>query len=586
MGAIPERPQPVLKAMDDAEARVNRTNFDVSAANRAAIKVAEKAITDKIAGYKSSGVYEDVKDEFKAASHVVLARTREGAEIMAETPEQLFGTLVARFERMVVVENAAAGERLNSLAANTVAQLTELGRELNVAKADLTKRTGAYEEAVQPIAEALYKPKDVADTLESLSRITGDAMVAGKLTKYIGAAGVPGENDAMFDLLTKPENSRKLHAVMPEFQALTGIRLDEVTQQISSSLERVRQKALYMGDKTAMRKMALEAFLNALSLAKAANDLMTNILFNPKHAEELAHPQETHESGGEMLSEEEMKFMLSMFLEGSKDKNFAEQLFDATSAYEYWTDVKPENLNGAQKFVLAYTQGTLNAGIGLGGLIAHPIDALNGLAHAAHGIFNPETQQKIVQMAQYGWAHSSKGEKAIFMTQLAAEFAVSSVVMGAALHKMGVVGKLTKVATARGLGSAAETFAMLANPLLRQAPRLAKYGAAAAEITEGLVQRATILTTKLETLFPNVAKVLHPEQLAHRGHQAVEVEHKAASPAHAVHEALSPNSPLMDQITRLQLDMETATAQGEKLGFTVEELHQIQTAAAQLKIAA
>ena len=42
----------------------------------------------------------------------------------------------------------------------------------------------------------------------------------------------------------------------------------------------------------------------------------------------------------------------------------------------------------------------------------------------------------------------------------------------------------------------------------------------------------------------------------------------------------------MDQITRLQLDMETATAQGEKLGFTVEELHQIQTAAAQLKIAA
>lgn len=577
--ASPEQSKNVSEALSKAEGRVNRSQMDVSVNTKMQIFDADKAIRDTIASYKEMGIYEDVKKEYG-----------EMQMDQKETPEVVLANLTFQFDRLEATESASAAEQIRAVSYLASQKLTELKKELT-SSAEETMEFAAKVEAERQkfLPEYNFDPSNISETVRSVGEILGQEPNVEKLQGY------ELENDLLLSELRGPSNSKKYFAASTEFRQLTGgLSLEDIKPRVAEALRQTAEEIKVNPEKARIKFG--EAFRGAVDTFKVLNDVLSNALFSVNHSSLETSASERTESLGEgdLLSEEEMAIMLEIALNGAKDKSYLEQLFDANAALEYVTGKKPEDLSVAERHALALAQGLgqgtaglINFGIHVGHGLMHPgtavIELYKIVSGAGAALLKPSTYQNIARVAKYGWENTSALEKSLLITQITAEIVGPGLLTAGVGSAAGAMGKsfekMSKLARVGGLAVEAVEIAKLANPLLRNFPRLAEYGTKGVEIAKGIGERVGELKH-------------HAEHVIHRMHEAESAIHKAEvagkytvkASGQAERDLAVENLPVFKEIVDTTYDANTAIANASALGLELTDVATVRTGLKELGV--
>lgn len=562
-----EKPRTVSDAMISAEGRINKSEMDVSVGRKQEIMEADKAIRGAIASYKQMGIYEGVKENF-----LDVQRSDN------DTPEAMLGNLTFQFDRLSAGEGAAAREQINAVAYLASTQLAEMKTELNSAASKEMRLEQKVQETYQAtLPESTFNPDRLSGTLVAIGETLGQKPNVEKLVGY------ESENKSLLTELEDIKNSRAYGAARAEFFNLTGIEMADVGDTIITALKKVQAKAKV--DANGAKGLFSSAFKDALDLHALLNQVMSNVLFNPAHKEMLAHPEASAEV---MMTDEEMTLMLNFLIHGAQDKVMVKnllsvegfkQIYSVEGAAQVYMGTPVDQLSPNQQYLLAACGGVDSAVGSTLDFFSHPIDAIGHVIHVMPYLLKPETYKMGKQLVEHGANTLTPLEMQLLVIRLTSEL-VAGMGIGGGLGSLLKVKSLTAVGSkmaglvrVTGAVSGIETFAMAINPVLQQFPRLAAYGAEAAEITEGLLAKAQTINSKYHL-------VHRAEHVTHTAHDAVEKAEYAVRNTEGVavkaETVLSKNEPVFRDISGTSMDISTALSNAKTLGLSPDQVARLQ----------
>lgn len=569
----PDKPTgTVSDELSSAEGRINRGEMDVDVGTKMQIMNLDGSIRGAIQSYKQMGIYEGVSSNF------VDLQAND-----SHTPEALLNNIAFQFRRLEAGEGESAKAQIEAVTAMAVEHLEELKKELTYAAGEEVRVAQKAEQVYQSyLPEYQFDPSNVSQTLVSIGELLGQKPNVEKLQ------GFELENDSLMAELRRSENTSAYLKAQSQFGTFTSIPLEGLKTKVSESLKTIGD-SLKDGVTTEKRGRFAKTFAAAVDSFKLANEVMSAALFFP---EEIHTPEEAHEeleSHGDLLSEEEMQAMLNIMMNGVQDKNYFQQLFDAKGALDVYAggEVDLNALSPVERQMFALVNGVGKGSAAFFSFFTHPVDALAHIGAAAGALIKPATYQQIAQMTKYTWDNTDALEKnrlvGDLMGQLLGGFALGAA--GGAVLKSKFVAessaKMGRVARLTGLPQAASTLARLANPILASLPALARYGAAAGEITQGLLGRAAGLGHKWDHMLHN----------AHSIHSKIDfaeaVTANTAGIAHAAHAnlevpSLPKNLPIYAEIASIKEDFGLALGHAKELGMKPDDVYALRAALKQL----
>ncbi len=579
-GSSPERS--VGQAMDSAEARVNRSTEDIGKGRnpdgsfidkKADIKLYEASVKKAIEGYKQMGIYEEVKGSF-------VSTTKDLTNSGKDTPESLLAAMVLRFDSLAAAESAEAGTALNLLAVKTYNNLNTLKKDLgDAAGKKIALEQKAQTEYQKWLPEYHFDPSNISESVKGMGDLMGRQPNAEKLKGY------EVQNDSFLSELRLQKNAGRYSAASTEFRYIAGCSLEDVGKTAAAGLQKAYEKAKVSGVNSVTQTAFSNAFVAALDLLKMTNTVVSNALYSEDHAETKEHSEHAEAAHGDLLSEDEMQVMLGVLMNGTEDKTYFGQLFDAKTAIDYYAghEVDLNTLTPVQRQAFALTNGLGKGAAATFDAFRHPWDSLCHIGAAAKGLLKPSTWAKLYQMSSYTWEHTSALEKNMLIGDITGQLlggaaigtGLSMVMKSGTLGKMGT--KLASVARVTGVVGAAERIAMAVNPVLTAFPRLAAYGADAAEI-------ATNFTGKSATIAKKWDHLVHNAHTIHGAFDKAEVATANTSGiAHTAHDVaenatLPTTLPIYAEIRTLKEDYKIAEANAGKLGMSANDIYKMQSA--------
>lgn len=568
-----ENPRAISDAMSRAEGRINRDQMDVSVSQKMAIMDTEKSIRGAIESYKQMGIYEGVKESF------VDIQLRE-----TDTPENMLANIAYQFDRLEAGTGESARQQINAVVSLATSKLTEIKKELGDAAGKEIRLEQQVEETYQRyLPEYHFDPSNISETVASIGEMLGAKPNVEKLQGY------EVENDVLLAELRLSKNAGAYLRAKSEFTSLTGQSLESVKGTAAKGLESA-VALVKKGATVEARSTFTRTFAAAMDAFKVQGQVISAALYAPQ---EIHTPEEAHEeieSHGGLLSEAEMAMMLDIMLNGVKDKNYFQQLFDAKTALDFYAGktVDLNTLSPVERQAFALVNGMGKGAAAFVGFFAHPWEALCHIGAAGASLLKPSTYKNISHMTEYIWNNTSALEKnrlvGDVVGQLLGGMALGTA--GSALLKSsalaGATNKLGTVARYTGTVEAAAALAQIANPILRAYPALARYGTRAAEIAEGMAAKAHGIGHKWDHL-------LHH---AHEVHGKIDLAEAAtintAGVAHAAHDAMAPaslpkNLPIYAEAASAKADFAQALSHSTELGFGADDIYKLRSALKQLE---
>lgn len=553
----------IHEAAVKADVIIDKSRENIPAEQKQQIAAEERKIRGALTNFKALPDYADIIECFK-----------DDPDSDGHPPEDFLKMYTRRFEDMQKESSQEAHVKLEWLGADTLTKLEELKGNLGDAAAENERLNIAaqkmYERGLPAYDE---NPSHVTENLTDVGRKIGQMPNAEKL------AAAELEFNSLLVHLRKRENATKYISANVNFQALTGGRkLEGVKAEIDKGIAKVA--ALASTDVSGARSALTTRFSAALDTFKVGIDVMSRSLVENK----ASHKETAETAESELLSPEELQFVLNVLLHGSQNPTFLEQLFDAETAYQFTTGRSYEQMNTAEKFlVVGVGQGVGNMGAFMGGLMLDPKETLKGLAEGFGSLFNPEVRARLGQVLKQGvWETMSPLEKSLLATQLVTDMLTGGALEGGAaagLAKVfqssklvGLTGRMSSVARKAGVLEMGARLSLAVSSVAKTFPRLARFGVSAADIAKNMVDEASIITARLKVV---AKKVQGPTR------DVIETSASLVGPGATVlgeRSDISKYLPAYADKVALEADLKTAAENAKAIGMSPQETVTVQAA--------
>lgn len=553
----------IHEAAIKADATIDTSQENIPAEQKQEIAAEERKIRGALVNFKALPDYADIIERFK-----------KDPDSDGHPPEDFLKMYTRRFEDMQRETSQQAYLKLEWLGHDTLTKLEELKGNLGDAAAENERLNIAaqkmYERGLPTYDES---PSHVTENLTDVGRKIGQMPNAEKL------AAAELEFNSLLVHLRKRENVTKYISANVNFQALTGgQKLEGVKAEIDKGIAKVA--ALASTNVSGARSALTTRFSAALDTFKVGIDVMSRSLVENKTSR--AETAETVES--ELLSPEELQFVLNVLLHGSQNPTFLEQLFDAETAYQFTTGRNYEQMNAAEKFlVVGVGQGVGNMGAFMGSLMLDPKETLKGLAEGFGSLLNPEVRARLGQVLKQGvWETMSPLEKSLLATQLVTDMLTGGALEGGAAaglakvfqsSKMaGLTSRMSSVARKAGVLEVGAKLSLAVSSIAKTFPRLARFGTSAADIAKNMADEASIITARLKVV---AQKAQGPAR------DVMETSASLVGPAATVlgeRSDISKYLPAYADKLALEADLKIAAENAKAIGMSPQETVMIQAA--------